>query len=255
MLKISIIQKSLHWEQEEENLRDLGLQIGQLQGTDLILLPEMFATGFSMDAKSLADGTNRGLNWMKEQAAKNGAAVCGSLMVEEGGRYFNRLYFVEPGGRVHSYNKRHLFTYGGEEKVYEPGRDRLIVEYKGWKICPLVCYDLRFPVFSRNDVKYDLLIYVANWPERRASHWKTLLKARAIENQCYLAACNRVGEDGNGMNHSGDSVILDFMGEAMEELSGREGILTAQIEKRPLDDWRSKFPVLGDADGFTADWK
>ena len=236
--KVQIIQSSLIWEDIEAHL-----------------LPEMFSTGFSMNPDKTADENEKVLNWMKSMSALHQKALCGSVVVRDSGHHYNRLYFVQPNGEYQQYDKRHLFTMGDEPNHYTAGKHRIVIDYMGWKILPLVCYDLRFPVYSRNDIGYDVLLYVANWPEKRAHHWKALLLARAIENQCYVAACNRVGEDGNGVGHSGDSTIINFRGDTLSSLSETAGILEAELDYDKLLEARSKFPVLPDADSFSADWK
>lgn len=254
-ISIQLIQSSLIWESVDENLQAFERELDTLGDADLVLLPEMFTTGFSMRPEKLAADNLEALPWMLKMASKYQKAICGSVLIEEEGHYFNRLYFVEPSGKIHHYDKRHLFTMGEEPKHYTAGTERIIIDYLGWKILPLVCYDLRFPVFSRNDVGYDLLLYVANWPEKRAYHWKALLLARAIENQCYVAACNRVGQDGNGAAHNGDSYLIDFKGEILSALSQDAGIIEGECDQDLLAEAREKFPVLPDADSFSADWK
>lgn len=253
-LTVAVLQADLVWENKAANLSRFEERMAQLPACDLVLLPEMFSTGFSMNPERLAEETEKSLHWMSLQARQIGAALCGSVMVLENGQYFNRLLFVEPSGKHHPYDKRHLFTMGSEPEHYSAGKDRLLVDYLGWKILPLVCYDLRFPVFSRNDCQYDLLLYVANWPARRASHWKTLLAARAIENQCYVAACNRVGKDGNEVDHSGDSMIIDCWGQPLQHSAGKEETLLATLSMAELQSTREKFPVLNDRDDFRGDW-
>jgi predicted amidohydrolase len=226
-----------------------------LQGlqTDLVVLPEMFTTGFSMNPNELAeeeDGPT--LAWLKAKARELDAAITGSVIIREKGKYYNRLFFVLPNGNYQTYNKRHLFTYAGEHHHYTAGSNKLTLDYKGWKICPMVCYDLRFPVWSRNTEDYDLLIYVANWPERRNHPWKSLLVARAIENQCYTIGLNRVGEDGNGISHSGDSIVLDPLGEKIAAANPLiEEVITTQISKAELQKVRDRFQFLADRDEFT----
>jgi predicted amidohydrolase len=226
-----------------------------LQGlqTDLVVLPEMFTTGFSMNPNELAeeeDGPT--LAWLKAKARELDAAITGSVIIHEKGKYYNRLFFVLPNGNYQTYNKRHLFTYAGEHHHYTAGSNKLTLDYKGWKICPMVCYDLRFPVWSRNTEDYDLLIYVANWPERRNHPWKSLLVARAIENQCYTIGLNRVGEDGNGISHSGDSIVLDPLGEKVAAANPLiEEVITTQISKAELQKVRDRFQFLADRDEFT----
>ena len=254
-LSVAIIQSELVWENKAANLTHFEEKISQVGECDLIILPEMFSTGFSMRPEKLAEETESSLKWIRKLSDSSGAAICGSVMVFDNGQYFNRLLFVEPTGKFYHYDKRHLFTMGSESKQYSAGKDRLIINYLGWKILPLVCYDLRFPVFSRNDCNYDLLLYVANWPARRAHHWKSLLLARAIENQCYVAACNRVGIDGNGVEHSGDSMMIDCWGNVLQHAENKSTILKASFSSAELTVTREKFPVLNDSDDFEADWK
>lgn len=254
-LIVQILQSDLIWEDETANLNAFAKQIRVLPEGDLVLLPEMFASGFSMRPEILADAEESIVTWMQAMAIETGKAICGSAMVRDQGAHFNRLYFVQPDGVYEYYDKRHLFTLGNEPSFYHAGNKRVIITYLGWKILPLICYDLRFPVFSRNDMGYDLLIYVANWPEKRAHHWSCLLQARAIENQCYVAACNRVGEDGNGINHSGDSCVIDFKGDYLAQYAQKQGLVQAELFYQELLDAREKFPVLNDADDFSADWK
>ncbi len=253
-LTVTTLQTSLHWEDPARNLEHLREKIAQLPPTDLLILPEMFTTGFTMKPESLAeDAGGAGLQWMQEQAHAKGCVVVGSISVKENENYYNRLYWVKPDGSFLSYDKRHLFRMGKEHEHYTAGNSRLTIDYKGWKICPLICYDLRFPVWSRNTPQdpYDLLIYVANWPEVRSFPWKHLLIARAIENQCYVAGVNRIGEDGNGISHSGDTVLLNPRGEAISETRAHEDRLeTLTLSYQTLSDFRKAFPVLDDADRF-----
>ena len=248
-LKSLLLETSLHWENQEENrshFRTL-LQEQQSNQWDLIVLPEMFSTGFTMNtevSEELVNGEFPSVALMKEESARLNAAIVGSLSVREEGKAFNRLFFVRPSGEVSTYNKRHLFSFAGEHKHYEVGEEQCLVEWRGWNILLNICYDLRFPIWSRNELingipKYDLLIYVANWPSVRAEVWKTLLKARAIENVAYVIGVNRIGEDGNGHAYSGDSAIVNFRGEHTTDLSLDE-----------LNAFREKFPALNDADSF-----
>lgn len=257
-LKITLIQTTLHWETPDANLNMFADKLNSVrEQTDLIVLPEMFSTGFSMNPSKLAermDGAT--VQWMKEQAKKANAVVAGSVIIEEGGNYYNRLIWMRPDGSFETYDKRHLFRMAGEDHFYAAGDKRLIVELKGWRICPLVCYDLRFPVWSRNKflkqenkLDYDLLIYVANWPERRSYPWKNLLVARAIENLSYVIGLNRVGTDGNEINHSGDSVVLNYKGEPMVSIEPqKEFIKTITITYKDLLEFRQNFPAWMDAD-------
>lgn len=258
-LRISLIQGETRWHDPVGNREYYGDLMHSLRGiTDLVLLPETFTSGFSNDAIDQAetmDGPT--LQWMRDHAATLDAAVCGSVQMRVGGDVFNRLLFVTPDGSVHTYDKRHLFRYGGEHECYAAGRERLIVEWKGWRICPLVCYDLRFPVFARNrydaasdSLDYDLLVFVANWPAARAYPWKTLLRARAIENLCYVAGLNRVGSDGNQLHYAGDSAVIDFLGHPASEAADREVVFTTTLLRAELDAHRARFPAMRDADGF-----
>lgn len=251
-LSVSLVQTQLIWEDPMKNKAHFDDLLQGLQ-TDLVVLPEMFTTGFSMNPNELAeeeDGPT--LAWLKAKARELDAAITGSVIIHEKGKYYNRLFFVLPNGNYQTYNKRHLFTYAGEHHHYTAGSNKLTLDYKGWKICPMVCYDLRFPVWSRNTEDYDLLIYVANWPERRNHPWKSLLVARAIENQCYTIGLNRVGEDGNGISHSGDSIVLDPLGEKVAAANPLiEEVITTQISKAELQKVRDRFQFLADRDEFT----
>lgn len=256
-LRISLIQSDLAWEDKDRNLANFSEKIFELrQQTELIILPEMFNTGFTMNAPAFAetmDGPT--ITWMQKQAAENRVILTGSLIIKEDNQYMNRLIWVMPNGELGYYDKRHLFRYAGEHNSFTPGKKRLIASVKGWKINLQVCYDLRFPVWARQQVKnnepeYDILIYVANWPERRSHAWKTLLCARAIENQCYCIGVNRVGIDGNGIEHSGDSLIVGPLGEVLYHCNNKEDIFTLLLEKHELEESRKKFPFLLDADQF-----
>jgi len=252
-LKTTIIQTTLHWQNREANLKMFEDKINSIsEETDLIILPEMFTTGFTMEAEDNAENDDFTLSKIKNWASSKNAAICGSVIVEENNKYFNRLYFVKPDGSFKKYDKRHLFRMAGEDKNYSAGEKRLIVEYKGWKICPLICYDLRFPVWSRNiNNEYDLLIYVANWPAPRSMAWQTLLRARATENLAYCIGVNRVGEDNNGMDYCGNSSIIDFKGYSIFENEKEEVIHTEILSKQDLDNFRNKFPAHLDADLFS----
>lgn len=221
---------------------------------DVIALPEMFSTGFSMNAPVLAEAMNvTTTRWLKMIAAQNQALVLGSFQVKEGSNYYNRLLCVRPEGTYEIYDKRHLFRYGAEHETFTAGNARLVVTWKGWRICPLICYDLRFPVWSRQDSEnpYDLLLYVANWPAARAYAWNTLLRARAIENLSYVVGVNRVGSDGNGIDHLGGSLAADFLGEIITDLGEAESVKVVQLAKVPLEKYRESFPALLDTDGFS----
>lgn len=250
ILNFTVAQTKLFWEDIHANLAHFSLKLENVNETDLIILPEMFSTGFSMRPEDLAEESGRlSQDWMKNLAIEKQCAVMGSFMHVEDGKYYNALAFVTPDEPTKYYYKRHLFTPGDEAKHYTAGKERLIIDYKGWKICPMICYDLRFPVFSRNDVGYDVLIYVANWPEKRNYAWQNLLKARAIENQSYVIACNRIGEDGNGVNHIGNSCIVNFMGEEIG-FGDEDKCYQFNLSKAPLEAFRKEFPVLGDMDRF-----
>lgn len=251
-LRVTLVQANLHWEDPTANL---GMFTGKLAGvsnTDVIVLPEMFTTGFSMNARKLAEEVNgSAVTWMKQTAAEKNAVVTGSLIIKEEGHFYNRLFWVQPDGKCVWYDKRHLFTLTGEETVFTPGTDKLLVEWKGWNICPLICYDLRFPVWSRNKIAgYDLLLYVANWPQRRSYPWKQLLVARAIENQSYVVGVNRVGNDGNDVYHAGDSMVVDALGNVLYHKVDEEDVCTVILEKDALHKVREQFQFLRDADDF-----
>lgn len=228
------------------------------QPTEIVVLPEMFSTGFSMSPERLAETMDgETVNWMKRMSSSKRIVLTGSVIIQEEDKFFNRLIWVLPNGQLGYYDKRHLFGFAKEDQHYHPGQKRLIASVKGWKINLLVCYDLRFPVWSRqsrntedNNPEYDLLIYVANWPQRRNHAWKTLLQARAIENQSFVVGVNRVGDDGNGIYHSGDSMVVNGMGEVLYTKADEEDIFTITLEKKEIDETRAKLPFLKDADQF-----
>lgn len=254
-LTITIIQSNLFWEDVAMNLEHFDKKINSIIGpTDIIVLPEMFTTGFTMNPKQLAETHGgAGLQWMLKKSNLKQCVLIGSISVNHHGKFYNRLYWVNPDGTYKIYDKRHLFKMGNEDKHYTAGKEKLIVEYKGWKICPLICYDLRFPVWSRNDTQnsYDVLIYTANWPEVRSYPWKQLLIARAIENQSYVVGLNRVGNDGNGYAHSGDSCVINPRGEILTTLpANEECIVTYNLSHNYLQEFRKLFPVLLDGDNF-----
>ena len=222
--------------------------------TDVIVLPEMFSTGFTMNNKVVAETmSGSAITWMKSIAKKKKCVITGSLIIKEKNKYYNRLVWMLPNGKYKTYDKKHLFCYAGEEKYYAAGKKKLIVNIKGWKICPLICYDLRFPVWIRNkNNAYDVLLFVANWPERRSHPWKTLLLARAMENQAYVVGVNRIGKDGNEYSYSGDSGIIDFKGEVISKLKAHQNSTeTVILSQKKLSDWRKTFPAWKDADTFT----
>lgn len=257
-LNITLVQSNIIWQDTRQNLNHLDDLLQKVDNSDLIILPEMFNSGFSMNPKETAMPSNGGkvLEWMKITASKLGAALVGSFAVESNEAYYNRLYFVKPGGEVDYYDKRHLFRMAGEKDHFLNGDNRLIVDYKDWKICPLICYDLRFPVWSRNTYKnhvyaYDLLLYVANWPKPRAKAWQSLLQARSIENLCYTVGVNRVGVDGNEMEYTGDSRLFNYLGDRLDDFNeGKEEVKTITIYKDELLKFRKKFPTGLDADDF-----
>ena len=263
-LRVSLVQGATRWHDPEANRAYYGDLVAPLHGTtDLVLLPETFTSGFSNDAIDRAEAMDGPtVAWIREQAVALDAAVCGSVQLRatgDGGEgVYNRLLFATPDGRLRHYDKRHLFRYANEHERYAAGRERLVVDWRGWRICPQVCYDLRFPVFSRNryDVErpgaldYDLLLYVANWPAARADAWKTLLRARAMENLCFVAGLNRVGTDGNGIDYDGDSVVLDFLGRPISECGDMEVVSTATLVGDELLAHRARFPAMLDADAF-----
>lgn len=254
-LKITTFQAYLFWENIEKNLQNLGLRLSSIrEKTDLIVLPEMFNTGFSMNAERLAeDMGGRTMQWMNEQARKFGSVVTGTLMIRENGKFYNRLVWMRPDGTYEYYDKRHLFSLGKEDQTFTPGSKKLFVELNGFTICPMICYDLRFPVWMRNtnEAPYDMLLLVASWPERRSHHWRTLIPARAVENQAYIVAVNRVGHDGLEVYHSGDSMCIDPNGKVVYYKPNDEDLYTFSINKEEVDKARRDFPFLKDADDFT----
>lgn len=261
-LTFTLIQTQLHWEDKAANLHMLEQKIKSIDvKTEVVVLPEMFTTGFSMQPKLFAetmDGNT--VNWMRKMAETKKIILTGSIIIEEDGKYYNRLIWMLPNGQYGYYNKRHCFGFAGEDEYYTPGNKRLITSVKGWKINVQVCYDLRFPVWARQQsfelakdettAEYDVLLYVANWPERRNYAWRTLLTARAIENQAYVIGVNRVGNDGNNIYHSGDSMVVNALGETLYHKAHNEDIFTITLEKDRLIETRNKFPFLKDADEF-----
>ncbi|MEJ7625506.1 MAG: nitrilase family protein [Ferruginibacter sp.] len=261
-LTISTIQTNLQWENKIDNLQMLEEKIRALSGTtELVILPEMFSTGFSMNTELLAEDMNGyAVDWMRRVSNENKLIITGSLIIEENNNYYNRMIWMMPNGNSGIYDKRHLFAYSGEDKHYTSGNKRLITSVKGWKINVLVCYDLRFPVWARQrtgsdetktpDPEYDILLYVANWPEKRSHAWKTLLCARAIENQCYVIGVNRVGVDGNNITYSGNSLVIDPLGEVLYHMADEEDVFTITLQKEKLEEVRNRFPFLRDGDEF-----
>jgi omega-amidase len=253
-MKISIIQYDIAWENKTANFGKLERLIaGGTPGADIIILPEMFNTGFSVKPGKVSEPPHSvTFKWMKTMADATNTAICGSYIVKERSRYYNRWVFVSPCHETFQYDKRHLFSIGGEDKAFTPGKKRIVFSYKGVRICPTVCYDLRFPVWSRNRNDYDLLINSANWPVARNAVWMTLLKARAIENQCYVAAANRIGTDGTGLNYFGDSVLIDPRGNIISSpVNDKESSTSGEISMEELSGFRETFPVLNDADQFS----
>ena len=253
-LTVSFVQTTLHWHDAAANRAHFDrLLTGLAQPTDLIVLPEMFTTGFSMAAASQAE-TMQGdtVAWLRATASRHDAVVTGSVIIEENGGYYNRLLWVRPDGSLSQYDKRHLFTLAGEQHTYTPGGARLVEEWRGWRICPLVCYDLRFPVWSRNQPHepYDLVLYVANWPAMRRTAWMTLLRARAIENVACALGVNRVGRDDAGHDYSGDSALLDAQGNYLAEAESQDGVFTHTLRREELDGFRARFAALNDGDPF-----
>jgi len=258
-LNVAVVQADLEWENCEVNLIRFDESLKHLKpNTDLVVLPEMFSTGFSINPKKIAEkAEGRAFCWMQQTAISLNSAVTGSILIEESGNYYNRLFWFYPDGTFDTYDKRHLFLMGGEFQVFTAGKKRSIFEYKGWKILPLICYDLRFPVWSKNryqnnNYEYDLLIYIANWPVTRSFAWQQLLIARAIENQTYCLGANRVGRDGKNIAHSGDSVILDFHGNIISKAeTNKVQIIYGNLSSANLQQFRSDFTVGADWDNFT----
>lgn len=252
-MKIALIQFDTVWEAVKKNLQTVEHKINELDNdVDLAVLPEMFTTGFTMNPTKIAEDVNGvTLKTIQRLAIRCNIAIVGSWVTKENDMFYNRLYFVFPDGSYKTYDKRHLFTLAGEDKIYQPGVEKLIVHYKGWKICPLVCYDLRFPVYSRIvNHNFDLLLYVASWPDRRIFAWDSLLKARAIENMSYVVAVNRVGEDVNNVFYSGHSQVVNYMGEYLQEPFVKDEEKTVLLDKEMLIKARAKFAFLNDADAF-----
>ena len=253
-LKIALIQSELVWENPNQNRDNFSDKIDAIKhGIDLIILPEMFTTGFTMNPEHVAE-TMEGetVNWMRKIASEKQFAITGSVIIKNNNQYYNRLLFVHPSGKIDFYDKRHTFTLAGEDKVFTAGTDKLIVNYKGWKICPLVCYDLRFPVWARNVENFDVLLYVANWPKPRINAWDVLLKARAIENMSYCIGVNRVGLDANNHEYSGNSAVYDVLGEKISKiLPETEQVEIVELNKNHISSNRQKFQFLNDRDPFT----
>ena len=246
-LKITGLNLDITWKNKSANFEKVSQSFDNIE-TDIVMLPEMFPTGFYMNPDEIADRKEETLFWMKKFAAEKDSVVCGSASVYEEGKFLNRFYFVEPNGNYSYYDKRHLFTYSGEDKKYSAGQERVIVKYKGWRILLQVCYDLRFPIFSRNTDDYDVILYVANWPKSRIDAWQTLLKARAIENQAYVFGLNRIGIDGNNLEYPESSYC--FSADGSEISTTNNNIVSANLDLEKLEQFRLKFPFLSDRDEF-----
>jgi predicted amidohydrolase len=252
-LNITLVQTDLRWEDADGNLKEQEKLLSSLsEKTDIIILPEMFSTGFSMAVDKLAEpGDGPTVKWMKKQASVHQAVITGSIIILEEARYYNRMFWITPDGTVSYYDKRHLFRMADEHLSYSPGNRCITTELGGWNIRPFICYDLRFPAWSRNLYNsFDLAIYIANWPERRSEHWRTLLRARAIENQVYVAGVNRIGRDGNGINYSGDSCVFDPLGNELFHNRNEQRLATVTLDYETLVTYRKKFPVWQDSDEF-----
>ncbi len=251
-MKIALIQTSLAWQNPLENRSHLAQKItGFMEDVDLIVLPEMFSSGFTMNPKEVSESMQgETVSWLQHLAKAKNCAITGSLVIEEEGNYYNRLVFVFPNGDIKTYDKRHLFSLAGEDQFYKAGAEKLVVEYKGFKICPLVCYDLRFPVFSRNVENYDVLLYVANWPKPRVNAWDILLKARAVENMSYVIGVNRIGIDNNNNEYVGHSQVVDFLGNYLLEPQEADSVFIVKLDKAKLLETRDKLGFLNDRDTF-----
>ena len=252
-MKVALIQTELHWENPEANRNHFEELINAItEKVDLIVLPEMFSTGFTMNPTKVAESmSDKTIHWMKSIAKLKTSAIVGSLVIRENEHYYNRLVFVFPSGEIKKYDKKHLFTLAGEDRIYTAGNEKLIVEYLDFKICLLICYDLRFPVFSRNTEDYDALIYVANWPKLRINAWDILLKARAVENQCFAIGVNRIGTDNNNHEYVGHSQIVDFLGNHVLEPQETEDVFIANLDKKDMLEIRKKLDFLADRDRFS----
>ncbi|MBS4043634.1 MAG: amidohydrolase [Chitinophagaceae bacterium] len=253
-LTFTLVQTNLFWEDKMANLLMLEEKIYNIkEKTQIVVLPEMFSTGFSMQPQLFAEKMDGySIDWMKRIASTKKIILTGSIIIEENGKYFNRLIWMMPNGQMGYYDKRHCFAYGGEDLHYTPGKTKTIAQVNGWKINLQICYDLRFPVWSRQQKNnlYDLIIYVANWPQKRSHAWKNLLMARAIENQCYVIGVNRVGKDGNEIEHSGDSMVINPLGEILYHKEHQDDLFTITLDKQVLEDVRNQFPFWKDADEF-----
>ncbi len=246
-LKIAGLNLDISWKNKEQNFKQIEEEFGSIEA-DLFLLPEMFSTGFCMEAEEVADRNQESLTWMKSFAKNKNSALAGSVSVEENGKFYNRFYFVFPDGSFEYYDKRHLFSYSGEDKIYTAGTERKIINYKGFKILLQVCFDLRFPVFSRNQNDYDVILYVANWPQLRVEAWKSLLKARSIENQAFLFGLNRIGTDGYNLEYEESSLV--YFPDGLEISERKNNLIIAEWNLKELKEFISKFPFLNERDEF-----
>lgn len=253
IIRVAVYQFDLYWEDSAANRAKIDRWLKKTsENIDIIFLPEMFTTGFTMNVESTAEPMNGStVQWLKEKSSEYQLAICGSIIIRENEQYFNRILFVEPSGEIQTYDKRHLFFLGNEDIHFQKGLERTIINYKGWRICPLICYDLRFPVWSRNGDDYDILFYAANWPQNRKEIWNTLLSARAIENMAYVIGANRVGVDGNSISYSGNSQIIDAKGNILSATEDYyEIIVSGELSHSDLVKFRTNFPVLNDSDPF-----
>lgn len=250
-LTVTLVQAEMHWQNPPANRGLYEQLLADSPDTDLVMLPEMFTTGFTMDAAEHAEPADgESTRWLKQIAGQMDAHICGSLIIHDAGHFYNRMIWATPAGEIFTYDKRHLFRMANEQEHYSAGHERLIVTIGEWRICPLICYDLRFPVWSRSRNDYDLLIYVANWPAARQSAWTTLIPARAVENLCYTAAVNRVGIDGNNVDYQGGSMIADYLGNRVIDAGNEPGVFAATLSLAQLNRYRDKFPAWKDADAF-----
>jgi predicted amidohydrolase len=251
-LKLALVQTDIHWHDIDANLKMLDEKLKNISSLpDIIILPEMFSTGFTMDIKEISETMDgKAVNWMLTISAELRTVVIGSIVIEENQIYYNRLICANPNGDINYYDKRHLFSMAGEEKVYCPGIKKLVFDLNGWKICPMVCYDLRFPEWVRNQENYDLLVFSANWPEKRISHWRKLLQARAIENQCFVAGVNRIGTDKNDILYDGNSMVIDPMGEIITEMILVDSVAVITLGHEEIKRIRRYMPFLADQDKY-----
>ncbi len=251
MLRVSLVQTSVAWESPTANRAHFDALLKDVTESDIVVLPEMFSTGFSMASSSLAE-TMEGatVNWMQDAAGRGGFALCGSIIISEDEQYFNRFVWTTGQSAAVTYDKRHLFRMAGETRYYSPGQERVVIASSGIRVCPQICYDLRFPAWSRNLEAFDLLVYVANWPASRSAQWRTLLQARAIENACYAVGVNRIGVDGNDVEYSGDSCVIDYQGKILLDMTDSDALASWDLDLPTMRQYREDFPVHLDADRF-----